>query len=170
MNIKIFRHMGIIVVICLCVVAVIGKKQARAISETEQIPANVDIQEIQAVWEKFLTGYADSNIDAMMEMVSPNYLKTFNDTTIDYNGLRSIMTKTNTDFFNNYLRFSVYEVKILNSDITDNRAVVDFQYQLDVFDKGLMQWVSLVMAQKITFARENGQWKIITIGDRKRLY
>lgn len=166
MRIRILRYIAIFVIISSCTQTVINIKQAEASQNTL---TNKDIQEIQKVWEKFLKGFADRDIDSSMETISPNYSRSIDGTTIDYAGLKAHLEKTSADFFDNNISCSINDIKILKSDITDNKVTIEFEYKLYAFNKNSMQWVIYRTANEAVFFKENGEWKIITTGVKKQL-
>jgi len=133
-------------------------------------PDSEDAREIQKVWKNALTSFVNRDIDAIMKTISPNYSRSIDDTAINYDGFRTIVETNDAEFFSNHLSCSVDDVKILKSNIADNKAVVEFEYQLYAFAKDSMQWVTYRMIQEVTFAKENGDWKIITHGDKEVLF
>ena len=167
MRFKILQLIVVFAITSFCTQAVISQKQAIAQQNTTN---NKDIQEIQKVWEKTLTGFTTRDIDSIMETVSPNYSRSIDGTTIDYAGFRTITETTNAEFFSRYVSCSVSDITILKSNITANKAVVEFEYQLYAFDKNSMEWATYGIIQGVTFAKENGKWKIITSGDKRKLY
>jgi len=167
MRAKILQLIVIFAITSFCAQAVISEKQAIALQNTT---GSKDIQEIQKVWENALIGFANRDIDAIMKTISPNYSRSTDGTTINYAGYKTMIEINNAKFFSNHLSCSVDNIKILKSNITDKKAVVEFEYQLYAFNKDSMQWVTYALIQEVTFVRENGKWKIITSGDKRKLF
>jgi hypothetical protein len=163
MGIKILRCIIIFAVIGSFIQAITNIKQAIALEDT--LTSN-DTQEIQKVWEKFLTGFINNDTDSMMKTISPHYSKSIDGTTINYTGIKSEIEKNTAEFFSNHISCSVDNIKILESNIMDNKAVVNFEYNFYAFNKNSMQWITYNMARKVTFSKETGEWKIITTDDK----
>lgn len=163
---KIIRFIIIPVLIGSCVQAAVNMAEAFAAQGPSK---DKDIREIRKVWEKVLTAFANRDIDSAMELVSPDYSKKTDSETINYDGYRKLAEANDADFFSKRISCHLENLKILKSDITDNRAVVDFDYTFRAFDKNSMRWISYRAAQEVTFFRENDKWKIISTGDKRYL-
>ena len=166
MKIKILQYIVIFTLISSCTQTIINVKQTVAEQSTLE---NEDIQEIQKIMEKCLTGYANRNIGSIMETISPNYSRSIDGTTIDYAGFRAIIEINNAKFFSSQLSCFVDNIKILESNVMDNKAVINFEYKFCAFDKNSMQWMTYGTIRKVTFFKENDKWKIITTGNKIRM-
>ena len=167
MRIKILRYIIIFAIIGSFTQAITNIKQAIALQNT--LTSN-DIQGIQKVWEKFLTNFVDGDTNSMMKTISPHYSKSIDGTTINYAGVKSEIEKNNAKFFSNHIGCSVDNIEILESNITNNKAVVKFEYKFYAFNKNSMRWITYKTIRKVTFTKKNSEWKIITIGNKKKLY
>ena len=168
MKIKTLQLIIICTVTCFSAQAAVSEKQAIAQQGTLALK---DAQEIQKVWKKTLAGFANRDIASIMETISPNYSKSIDWTTIiDYAGFRKIAEQNDAEFFEKYASCFVKNIKILKSNVTGDKAAVEFEYQLNAFNKNSMRWETYGIIQEVTFVKENSQWKIITSGDKKKLY
>ena len=166
MRIKSLGFAVIFIAMSFCALSITNAQQS---TKLQNISNDKDILEIKQVWENSLSYFANRDIDSIMGTISPKYSRSIDGTAIDYAGFRKIAEVNDTEFFSNHLSCSVNNIEILKSSIAGDKAVVEFGYQFYAFDKQSMQWVTYNMIQKVTFAKENSHWKIISNGDKKML-
>jgi len=167
MKIQTLGCIAILVIASCCSQLAINIKQAVASQDTL---TSEEMQKIQKVIKKGLKGFANRDISSIMETISPNYSRVIDNIVIDYAGYKIIAETTDAKFFSDHLSCSLNNMEILQSNIADNKAVIEFKYRLYVFNKTSMQWVTYEIIQEVTLSKEDTEWVIITSGDRKDIY
>ena len=167
MKIKTLKCIIALLIIFSCPQLSINIKQATAL---QAALTNKDMQDIQKVIDKSLSGFAANNIDDIMETISPDYSKSIGGAIINYAGLKELVEKNSADFFTDHISCSLSDIKILSSNIVSNKVTIKYEYTFRVFNKASFRWENYGFIQEFTFIKENGNWKIITSGDKKALF
>jgi len=105
-----------------------------------------------------------------METIPPNYSRPIDGTIIDYARPKKLVEKNSTDFFTDHISCSLSDIKILSSKIVGNKVTIEYKYTFRAFNKTSFRWENYGFIQEFTFIKENGNWKIITSGDKKALF
>lgn len=135
----------------------IGNKISPVFAQTDK-----SIQDIKEVIEQFLEGMAHRDLNSVMKHTSIHYSSTDkNGKVIDYDGRKAEVEKNMTYRSHVYTDFSISDLQILASDIQDNRAIIDIQWNWKGFNLDTLKLVNGISKRRVALTKEDNTWKII---------
>lgn len=113
--------------------------------------------EIKKVLEGFLNGFALRELETTMKYVSVNYSDTADDgTVIDYAKYKAGTEKVMNNTFKRYIGYSYSDLKILKSDIQDNKATLEIEFSWKGYNFDTLKENSGKEKRSASLAKENG--------------
>jgi hypothetical protein len=116
--------------------------------------------EIKNVIERFINSANAGDVDSAMQVISPNFYKVVNDVGIDYRQFRINLEKFLAGATSRYTDSSVVYIKILESEMQDNKVNVKMEYAIKAFDLANIEEKEFITRAEGSLENENGSWKI----------
>lgn len=122
-----------------------------------------DSLEIQKVVNNFLDGFANQDLNYLMEQISPNYFNILDGETFDYDKIKSIQENNIKQFYKNHTNYRHSDVNITNLVINGDKASLDLEFRWRALNLDTSNEEELMSKRIMALAKEDGLWKITKI-------
>lgn len=120
-----------------------------------------DVLAIKSVIKAFVENQINGDVDSAMQSVSANYSsKEKDDTILDYAKLKSLLKNEAVGRSEKYTGYSIYNFEIVKSDIKNNSAIVEYEFNWKRFNLDTLKDESGISKRRGYLEKENGTWKI----------
>lgn len=121
---------------------------------------NRDILDIKKTIEGYLTGNNLYDIDSAMQSFSINYSDIKGENIRDYVKFKSDLKDYLNDISKKYTDYNRSDLEIIKSDIQDDKAILDIEYNWKRFNLDTLQEENGKKKRQVSLVKENGVWKI----------
>lgn len=124
---------------------------------------NNDSLEIQKVVNNYLDGFANQDLNFLMEQISPGYYSLRDGEAFDYEKIKSAQENFIKAFYKIHTNLRHWDVKITNLVISGDKATLDLEYKWKALNLDTSNDEEATRRRFLGLAKENGLWKIIQI-------
>jgi len=123
-----------------------------------QIQQDENSMVIKKVIETLIQSLANRDLDSMMNQISKNYSTKSGKGIIDYERFKKDFEK----WLNKTVDISISDLKILELNVSDNKATVLIEYNFKGYDLDGLKEINEVQKRKYVLIKEVDTWKIIS--------
>jgi len=130
-----------------------------ALTSTNAVAQSKESAEIRQMIEAFLQCSVQGNIECLMSHVSDDLLAMSGGNTLDYNGFKLKFE----NLFQSTTARSFDSLKIVESNISDNKATILLEYNLRALTLPDLKDTGGVRKAQYSLVKEGGSWKIVAM-------